>query len=121
VRSDSDTLLDSFPEELLADLDAELAALKVQVSMKELTRSYVTQCDPVLMDAIETAAAELGHDTMKLPSGAGHDGVYFSATGPIGMIFVPCLDGRSHCPEEWASPEAVGAGAQVLLQALLGL
>ena len=47
--------------------------------------------------------------------------MYFSETGPIGMIFVPCLDGKSHCPEEWASPEAVGSGTQVLLQAFLGL
>src|SRR5690606_4886439 len=70
VRSDSDALLDCFPEDLLSALDAELAALNVQVSMKELTRSYVTQCDPVLMGAIETAAAGQGYSTMRLPSGA---------------------------------------------------
>ncbi|AEC21737.1 allantoate amidohydrolase [Pusillimonas sp. T7-7] len=121
VRSDSEAVLDSFPEDLLSMLDADIAALKVQVSMKELTRSHVTHCDPALMGAIESAASELGYSTMQLPSGAGHDGVYCSATGPIGMIFVPCLGGRSHCPEEWASPEAVGAGAQVLLHALLEL
>lgn len=103
VRSDSDEMLDGFPEDPPAALDAKLAALRVQVSMW-----YVTHCDPALMGAIETAAAGLGYALMRLPSGAGHDGVYFSKIGIIGMI-VPYLDGRSHHPEEWASPEAVGA------------
>src|SRR3546814_15967839 len=73
VRSDSEAVLDSFPEDLLSVLDADIAALNVQVSMKELTRSHVTTCDSTLMGAIESAASELGYHTMQLPSGAGHD------------------------------------------------
>jgi beta-ureidopropionase / N-carbamoyl-L-amino-acid hydrolase len=34
-------------------------------------------------------------------------------------VFIPCKDGLSHTPEEWATPEAVGAGAQVVLEAVL--
>jgi N-carbamoyl-L-amino-acid hydrolase len=37
------------------------------------------------------------------------------------MIFIPCLDGRSHCPQEWASKEQVAAGTRVLAETLRAL
>jgi N-carbamoyl-L-amino-acid hydrolase len=49
-----------------------------------------------------------------LPSGAGHDGVFVSRIGPIGMIFVPCREGRSHAPEESIEPHQAADGARVL-------
>jgi N-carbamoyl-L-amino-acid hydrolase len=44
-----------------------------------------------------------------------------SALGPIGMVFVPCLKGRSHCPEEWLEPQQLLDGTRVLYQTLLDL
>jgi beta-ureidopropionase / N-carbamoyl-L-amino-acid hydrolase len=32
------------------------------------------------------------------------------------MIFVPCRNGKSHAPEEWADREAIARGAAVVLQ-----
>jgi len=55
----------------------------------------------------------------RLPSGAGHDGVFVAPIAPMGMIFVPCRDGRSHAPEEWAEPVDCANGAQVLAETLL--
>jgi N-carbamoyl-L-amino-acid hydrolase len=37
------------------------------------------------------------------------------------MIFIPCRDGLSHCPEEYASPEAIAKGATVLTGCVMGL
>jgi N-carbamoyl-L-amino-acid hydrolase len=37
------------------------------------------------------------------------------------MIFIPCLEGRSHCPEEWIEPAQLLDGARVLWQSLLEL
>jgi N-carbamoyl-L-amino-acid hydrolase len=56
---------------------------------------------------------------MSMASGAGHDMAFISRVAPAAMLFIPCRDGRSHTPEEWASPEAVAAGARVLLQAII--
>jgi len=44
-----------------------------------------------------------------------------AATGPVGMVFIPCLNGRSHCPEEEINEEQLGAGARVMAQALRNL
>jgi N-carbamoyl-L-amino-acid hydrolase len=37
------------------------------------------------------------------------------------MIFVPCRDGISHNPAEWAEPADLTAGAKVLADALFTL
>ncbi|MBR7276795.1 M20 family metallo-hydrolase, partial [Klebsiella pneumoniae] len=52
-------------------------------------------------------------------SADGHDGVYMSYLATTGMIFIPCTDGIRHNEFEYASPEPVAAGANVLLQVLL--
>ena len=121
VRSDSDAVLDSFPETLMAGLADELAALRLTAAMSPLSRARPTACSPEVMNAIESAAGRLGYASMRLPSGAGHDAVYMAPTGPIGMVFIPCLGGRSHCPEEWIEPAQLLDGTRVLYDTVLEL
>ncbi|MFL9867812.1 Zn-dependent hydrolase [Paraburkholderia fungorum] len=118
VRSDSDAILDCFPEDLMAGAVTDLAELRVSASAVHVSRSKPTDCQPLVMDAVERAAGALGYATMRLPSGAGHDAVYVAPTGPIGMIFIPCLNGRSHCPEEWIEPQQLLDGTRVLYQTI---
>ncbi len=66
-----------------------------------------------------TAAGRLGYTSVRMPSGAGHDAVYMKNVRPMGMIFVPCLNGRSHCPEEWLDPNQLLDGTRVLAETLL--
>ena len=42
----------------------------------------------------------MGLAHMRLPCGAGHDAVYGPPAEPIGMVFIPLLNGSSHCAEE---------------------
>lgn len=121
VRSDDEQVVSTFAEELLADNAERLRDLRVEAGVRPLTLSGVTRCAPLVMQAIEDAAGSLGYRSMRLPSGAGHDGVHIAHTGPIGMIFIPCLDGRSHCAEEWIEPTQLLDGTHVLYQALLEL
>ena len=37
------------------------------------------------------------------------------------MIFVPCKDGRSHAPDEFATTEDIALGTAVLLDAVRAL
>ncbi len=53
---------------------------------------------------------------MRLPSGAGHDGMSIIDISPIGMLFVRCAGGISHNPAEAVDVDDVGAGARVLLR-----
>ena len=78
-----------------------------------------TPTHPALMEFITAAAADLGLGTMQLPSGAGHDAQSVARFTDVGMIFVPSVDGVSHSPREFTSPEDCTNGANVLLNALL--
>ena len=57
----------------------------------------------------------------RLTSGASHDANHIARLCPIGMLFIACRDGRSHCPEEWAEPAHMAAGSRVLLELVLRL
>lgn len=80
--------------------------------------------EPVLFDAdcvaaVRQGAEANGHGWREIMSGAGHDAVNVNRVAPAAMIFIPCKDGVSHNEAEYASPEAVAAGADVLLAAML--
>lgn len=81
---------------------------------------------PVPMDAgIQTvltdAAAAEGVKPQSLVSGAGHDAQVLAARCRVGMLFVPSVGGRSHCPEEATDPAHLVLGAKVLARALHAL
>ncbi|HYG42645.1 MAG TPA: Zn-dependent hydrolase [Bordetella sp.] len=121
VRSDDPAVLRDFPEKLLAACQPRLRALQLGADLADLTEAAPTACSADVMRQIEQAAADLGLASKVLPSGAGHDAAYMAALGPMGMIFVPCRDGRSHCPEEWLEPDQLAHGAQVLYRTLCRL
>jgi N-carbamoyl-L-amino-acid hydrolase len=80
-----------------------------------------TPCAAVVREAIARAADAAGLSRRDLSSGAGHDGVHVSHCGPVGMIFTPCRDGRSHAPEEAIEPSQAADGARALGGAVLEL
>jgi len=69
--------------------------------------------------AIERAAAARGLESVRMPSGAGHDAQMMAQLGPMGMIFVPSVGGVSHSPRELTTWEDCANGANVLLSAVL--
>ncbi|MEV5898230.1 Zn-dependent hydrolase [Nonomuraea fuscirosea] len=77
-------------------------------------------CDLGLRDVIAAASESLNLSHLTLPSGAGHDAQVIGRIAPIGMIFVPSRGGISHAPEEHSAEDDLIAGANVLLQSVLG-
>jgi len=72
-------------------------------------------------DSIAAAAKELGLTFRLMPSGAGHDAQEIANIAPIGMIFVPSVNGISHSPDEYTKPDDLVNGANVLLHTILKL
>jgi N-carbamoyl-L-amino-acid hydrolase len=54
-------------------------------------------------------------------SGAGHDAQFMASYIPSAMIFVPSVNGKSHCEEELTSFKDCANGANVMLQTVLSL
>ena len=53
-----------------------------------------------------------------MASGAGHDTAWMARITKAAMIFIPCRDGRSHTPDEFAETDDIALGAAVLLEAV---
>ncbi len=58
---------------------------------------------------------------LEMPSGAGHDARSMAALCPTGMLFIPCKNGRSHTPEEFALATDMDTGVAVLSRCLYRL
>jgi beta-ureidopropionase / N-carbamoyl-L-amino-acid hydrolase len=119
TRSTEDAELADFEQQLWQKVEPELQPRGLSLKYSPMSKTVPTACSPLIQEAIEQAATSAGLHSTHLPSGAGHDGVFVARIAPMGMIFVPCRDGRSHAPEEWAEPADCANGARVLAKTLL--
>lgn len=79
------------------------------------------QLDHRVQETINRSARQHGLTTSSIASGAGHDSQNMARLAPTGMIFVPSIAGRSHCPAERTDWADIDNGANVLLTTLLSL
>jgi allantoate deiminase len=76
---------------------------------------------PRIADVLRRACTAAGVESREMASGAGHDAQVLAAAANTGMLFVPSIGGRSHCPEEATVAEDVVLGTRVLATALRDL
>ena len=116
-------------EEEFKRLDSALLARAREEAKRfglDLKVEFLGKHSPSLMNAqVQSTFAEscndLGLSHSSFTSGAGHDGQSFDGICPVGMIFVPSVDGASHSAREFTEWEDCVNGANVLLQAVLRL
>ena len=77
--------------------------------------------EPLERDVLDAACDAAGASHRRMASGAGHDTAFMAKVTRAAMIFVPCLGGRSHAPEEFAEIDDIALGAAVLLNAVIQL
>jgi beta-ureidopropionase / N-carbamoyl-L-amino-acid hydrolase len=111
--------MDTFQTELEGKIRQISQAHGVTVMAPRIVSdNWPTPASPMLMELLEATCDALGATHRRMASGAGHDMAWIARVAPSAMIFVPCRDGRSHTPEEWAEPEAFALGASVLFDAI---
>jgi len=98
-------------------------AAKRQVAISEeiVNADAPAQCAPEIVEALLQACAKHGLASMKMVSRAYHDSLFMSRIAPVAMLFIPCRNGYSHRPDEYASPEDIARGALVLAETLASL
>ena len=91
------------------------------ITFKQTSVQVPALTDARVRQSIFDAAVELGLTSTVLRSGAGHDAQAIARIAPMGMIFIPSLEGISHTPEEYSRPTDIVNGANVALRTLLKL
>ncbi len=111
--------------EVLARWEEKVNEIQTKRSI-HVERTVLLDQDPAPMDhliiqQIQEQAKQLGYESLLLGSMAGHDATHMASITRSGMIFVPSVDGKSHCPEEFSEIEDIEKVANVLLHTLLAL
>ena len=83
-------------------------------TIEPIAQDHPVAMHPAMIREIEEAVKSVGVEYMTMPSGAGHDAMHWAEAVPTGMIFIPCRDGISHNPAEFAEMDDIVTGAEVL-------
>jgi allantoate deiminase len=104
------------------DLERELRTIAVRrgvaLNMKQTYEATAAACEPWLIEQLAASITRTGIKALRLPSGAGHDGLAMIALCPIGMLFVRCRSGISHNPAESITIEDADVALRVTLDFL---
>jgi len=105
------------------DTDCRSLAAKRQVSVHQelLNADAPADCAATVIEAVTKSCAGQGHRFIQMVSRAYHDSLFMSRIAPTGMLFIPCRNGYSHRPDEYASPEDIERGVGVLAETLARL
>ena len=94
---------------------------KLTFSPKRISWDAPVQLSQKIIDTLQINAEALGYSYQLMDSGAGHDAQILARETEVGMIFIPSIDGKSHCPEEKSKWSDIEKGAQLLLNCILKL
>jgi beta-ureidopropionase / N-carbamoyl-L-amino-acid hydrolase len=119
LRHPDEKILDQMEAAMRVALPKIATETVVAFEEKCIWKSPAVKFAPELIECVRTAVKQAGFKSRDMASGAGHDAAYIARVAPTTMIFVPCLGGISHNEAESTTLEECGAGAQVLLNAVL--
>ncbi|MGC2528909.1 MAG: M20 family metallo-hydrolase [Candidatus Acidiferrum sp.] len=99
-----------------------IAAKRGVIIREELVNADApAECAPEIIETLSLACAKYQFASMPMVSRAYHDSLFMSRIAPVGMLFIPCRNGYSHRPDEYASPEDIERGVLVLAETMASL
>jgi ureidoglycolate amidohydrolase len=90
----------------------------VTVRFEVVNADAPASCSPRIVDTLAEVCRKHGVPFQKMVSRAYHDSLFMSRIAPTGMLFIPCRNGISHRPDEYASPDDIVRGTLVLAEVL---
>jgi ureidoglycolate amidohydrolase len=94
---------------------------QVSTRIEPLNADDPATCAPELVEALSKSCRDRGLKFLPMISRAYHDSLFMSRVAPTAMLFIPCRNGYSHRPDEYADPEDISRGALVLAETLAAL
>ncbi len=101
--------------------EAVAAKRQVTIEAELLNADAPADSDASVIAALREGCEKHGFPFLPMTSRAYHDSLFMSRIAPMAMLFVPCRNGYSHRPDEYASPEDIARGTLVLAEALATL
>lgn len=112
---------DSVMDALHADIREIERRRGVRVAEELINADQPAHSDPKIIAALEAACQAENATFRRIVSRAYHDTNFIAPIAPVAMLFIPCRNGVSHRPDEYATPEAIVLGTRVLARTLAKL
>ena len=114
IRSISKVARDSVVTLIKEFIDVICEKRGLSYTIEPIAQDHPVAMHPAMIREIEGAVKAVDVEYMTMPSGAGHDAMHWANVVPTGMIFIPCHEGISHNPAEFADMADIITGAKVL-------
>jgi len=121
IRDTDPNRREAVMQEVRRDCEELRQRRKITITEELVNADAPAQSSPHTIELLEEICAEQRIPYKKMVSRAYHDSLFLARIAPIAMIFIPCRNGVSHRPDEYASPPDVALGTHVLAQALAKL
>jgi ureidoglycolate amidohydrolase len=106
-------------------LDAASEAIEsrrqVAIHIELLNADAPGDCSPIVVEALSKSCRKHDLKFLTMVSRAYHDSLFIGRIAPVAMLFIPCHNGYSHRPDEYASPDDIVRGTLVLAETLAAL
>lgn len=112
---------DAVVESIKSEAAAIAGRRRVRFEIEMLSQDPPATSAPEVLTQVAAAVQQLGYSHKRMVSRAYHDSLFMAQIAPTGMVFIPCAGGRSHRPDEYASPEDIERGVKVLAATMAGL
>ena len=93
----------------------------VLIPTELLNADAPAECARDVIEALAASCRKHGQKFLTMISRAYHDSLFMARIAPVAMLFIPCRNGYSHRPDEYASIEDIARGALIIAETLAGL
>jgi ureidoglycolate amidohydrolase len=112
-------------EAIMSALHADIRDLEsrrqVTISEQQINADIPAISDPRILATLESICKSESIPYKKMVARAYHDTNFIAPIAPVAMLFIPCRNGVSHRPDEYATPESIALGTRILALALAQL
>jgi N-carbamoyl-L-amino-acid hydrolase len=121
IRDTDAARRESVMHAIRSDIESIKKTRGVSIEENTVNADAPATCDAALLQTLGELCAAQNIAYRSMVSRAYHDTLFMAAIAPIAMIFIPCRNGVSHRPDEFATPADIARGALLLAQCLARL
>ncbi len=114
LRSGDPEIVGAARAKLLRDIDVLAREHDIKVNVKDFDIRPIRRFPDAGLELSEKVAANLGLTARRIQTMAGHDSVAMNTMVPSVMLFIPSVDGVSHCEREFSTDADMVAGVDML-------
>ncbi|OFI36511.1 Zn-dependent hydrolase [Arthrobacter sp. SW1] len=114
LRSGDPDIVRAARATLLRDIDALAKEHDIKVNVRDFDIRPIRRFPEAGLELSEKVAANLGLTARRIQTMAGHDSVALNTMVPSVMLFIPSVDGVSHCEREFSTDGDMVTGVDML-------